>query len=150
MLSLRRERRKEIGLLSAQTGMRVKQSARWQAVSRGIVPLDAHMGRWPQWQPMKANPDVSNPPTPPDTRLYQAGWVVRLQSGTMGPLTATPRQWKRLTGDPRDERSVRADCASGVLPCLPRRAAAGGHYRIAVSRALDQLGIPHEVVRADA
>ena len=103
-------------------------------------------------QTTKANPGTSNNrPTPPDrSGVYRGAWVVQLQSGATGPLTATPRQWKRLTGDPRDERSVRADCAAGVLPCLPRRAAAGGHYRIAVSRALDQLGIPHEVVRADA
>jgi hypothetical protein len=61
------------------------------------------------------------------------------------PLTATPGTYKEMVGDQRDERSIRADCESGAIPCLPRPGGTGSRHRIATARALAQLGIPFTI-----
>ena len=71
--------------------------------------------------------------------------VVRLPAGAEAPLVVSPAEWKRLVGDSRDERSIRTDCENGTIPCLPRYGS-GSHHRIAVARALEQLGVPFEIV----
>lgn len=75
------------------------------------------------------------------------GLVVRLvESGVVAPLVAGPAEWKRLVGDPRSAHSIRSDCETGRLPTLPRSGGSGSHHRIAVAKALDQLGVAYEIV----
>ena len=75
------------------------------------------------------------------------GLVVRLVgSGVVAPLVAGPADWKRLVGDPRSAHSIRSDCENGRLPTLPRSGGSGSHHRIAVAKALDQLGVAYEII----
>lgn len=80
----------------------------------------------------------------------EAGLAVRLPDGRLAPLVVGPRDWKELIGDSRDEHSIRTDCENGVLPCLPRAGVSGAHWRIATARALEQLGVPFEIVTASS
>jgi hypothetical protein len=93
-------------------------------------------------------------PVPIERRIVQAnnrwqkpGLVVRLVgSGVVAPLVAGPTEWKRLVGDPRSAHSIRSDCETGRLPTLPRAGGSGSHHRIAVAKALDQLGVAYEII----
>jgi len=81
----------------------------------------------------------------------EGGLVVRLtESGVEAPLVVSPGGWKRLTGDPRSEHSIRSDCESGRLPTLPRAGSSGAHHRMPVAKALQQLGIEFEIVPSRA
>jgi hypothetical protein len=71
--------------------------------------------------------------------------VVRA-AGAEFPLVTTPAGLKEITGDARSDRAIRADCENGVIPTLPRPTASGAHHRIPVPRALEQYGVPYEIV----
>jgi hypothetical protein len=101
-----------------------------------------------------------DPPQSPVSggRLTRAAWqtgeqpapglVVRLiGSGVEAPLVVGPRDWKRIVGDPRSVHSIRLDCETGRLPTLPRAGGSGSHHRIAVAKALDELGVAYEIVQ---
>jgi hypothetical protein len=85
---------------------------------------------------------------PSQTRQTPLGLVVRLSgSGMEVPLVASPSEWRHIVGDPRSLRSIRTDCETGRLPTLPRAGGSGCHHRIAVAKALDELGVPYEIVQ---
>ena len=74
------------------------------------------------------------------------GLVVRLvESGVVVPVAGLA-EWKRLVGDPRSAHSIRSDCENGRLPTLPRSGGSVSHHRIAVAKALDQLGVVYEII----
>ena len=83
-----------------------------------------------------------------DTGEARGGLVVRLSTGREFPLVTGPAGYKEMTGDPRSDHSIRDDCSSGVIPTLPHAAGSGAHHRIPVAPALDQLGVPYEIVPA--
>jgi hypothetical protein len=73
--------------------------------------------------------------------------VIRTAAGDY-PLVTTPAGLKKITGDQRSERAVRSDCETGITPTLPRPAGSGAHHRIPTAKALEQLGVPYEIVAA--
>jgi hypothetical protein len=82
---------------------------------------------------------------------HAVGLVVRLVgSGIEAPLVAGPAEWKRIVGDPRSLHSIWFDCETGRLPTLPRVGGSGSHHRIAVAKALDELGVAYDIVPASA
>src|ERR1039458_3805929 len=83
-----------------------------------------------------------------DTQKARAGLVVRLASGMEFPLVTGPAGYKAITGDSRSDHAVRDDCSAGVIPTLPHAAGSGAHHRIPVAPALDQLGVPYEIVQS--
>ncbi len=86
-----------------------------------------------------------------DGDRHPVGLVVRLRgSGVEAPLVAGPAEWKRIVGDPRSLHSIRFDCETGRLPTLPRAGGSGSHHRIAVAKALDELGVAYEIVPRSA
>jgi hypothetical protein len=88
---------------------------------------------------------------PSQRRQPPLGLVVRLSgSGMEVPLVASPSEWKHIVGDPRSLHSIRTDCETGRLPTLPRAGWSGFHHRIAVAKALDELGVPYEIVPCSA
>lgn len=83
--------------------------------------------------------------------LAASGLVVRLVgSGLEAPLAVGPSEWKRIVGDPRSVHSIRLDCETGRIPTLPRAGGPGSHHRIAVAKALDELGVAYEIVPGSA
>ncbi len=79
------------------------------------------------------------------------GLVIRLVgSGIEAPLVAGPAEWKRIVGDPRSLHSIRFDCETGRLPTLPCAGGSGSHHRIAVAKALDEMGVAYEIVPRSA
>lgn len=75
--------------------------------------------------------------------------VIRTAAGNF-PLVVSPAGLKAALGDSRSDRSIRSDCENGVIPTLPRLGGPGAHHRIPLARYFDQLGVPYEIVRAEA
>jgi hypothetical protein len=79
-------------------------------------------------------------------RATTAEMVIDTPAGRM-PLVASPEQVAPMLG--KTGHAVRDDCAAGRIQTLQRGGGSGSWYRIPVTKLLDDLGVPYEIVSAN-